>query len=59
MIGKSVPKFILQCALALWVLAMCGLAQAQIQRSIVNPSFELPFTGARAASINPFFTSTN
>jgi uncharacterized repeat protein (TIGR01451 family) len=59
MIGKSVPKFILQCALALWVLAMCGLAQAQIQRSIVNPSFELPFTGTRAASINPFFTSTN
>ena len=37
----------------------CLAAHAQIQRSIVNPSFELPFTGARAASINPFFTSTN
>ncbi len=56
---KSVSKFILQCACALWVLAACGLAQAQIQRSIVNPSFELPFTGARATSLSPFFTSTN
>jgi uncharacterized repeat protein (TIGR01451 family) len=42
-------------------LAMLWVAQgyAQIQRSIVNPSFELPFTGTRSASINPFFTSTN
>jgi uncharacterized repeat protein (TIGR01451 family) len=32
---------------------------AQIQRSIVNPSFELPFTGTRAAVLNPFFSSVN
>lgn len=46
----------------IWVLLALTYgagAHAQIQRSIVNPSFELPFTGARAASINPFFTSTN
>jgi uncharacterized repeat protein (TIGR01451 family) len=43
----------------LCTLACGGAAHAQIQRSIVNPSFELPFTGARAASLNPFFTSTN
>jgi uncharacterized repeat protein (TIGR01451 family) len=46
----------------LWLLCLlgcCCAAQAQIQRSIVNPSFELPFTGPRAASINPFFTATN
>ena len=36
-----------------------GLAHAQIQRSIVNPSFELPFTGTRSAVLSPFFTSTN
>jgi uncharacterized repeat protein (TIGR01451 family) len=36
-----------------------GSAHAQIQRSIVNPSFELPFTGARAAVLNPFFASVN
>lgn len=41
-------------------LALCCLAaHGQIQRSIVNPSFELPFTGSRAASLSPFFTSTN
>ena len=33
-------------------------AQAQIQRSIVNPSFEQAFTGPRAASLNVFFTLT-
>ncbi len=43
----------------LCLLWFCGQASAQIQRSIVNPSFELPFTGTRSASINPFFTSTN
>lgn len=52
-------KFILQCALTLWAMACCAAAQAQIQRSMVNPSFELPFTGSRAASLSPFFTSTN
>jgi uncharacterized repeat protein (TIGR01451 family) len=46
-------------AWALALVACCGAAQAQIQRSIVNPSFELPFTGARAALINPFFASVN
>ena len=36
---------------------MCsGFAHAQIQRSIVNPSFEQPFTGTRAAGLNQFFT---
>ena len=49
----------------LWLVSLvilifsCGAAQAQIQRSIVNPSFELPFTGPRAASLSPWFTSTN
>ncbi len=46
----------ISCWLFLWA---CGMANAQIQRSIVNPSFELPFTGTRSASLNPFFTSTN
>jgi uncharacterized repeat protein (TIGR01451 family) len=50
---------VLRLAWVFCVVLSCGAAQAQIQRSIVNPSFELPFTGARAASINPFFTSTN
>lgn len=49
----------LRCVGLLWMAMCCLAAHAQIQRSIVNPSFELPFTGARAASINPFFTSTN
>ena len=31
-------------------------AQAQFQRSIVNPSFEQAFTGPRAAALNVFFT---
>jgi uncharacterized repeat protein (TIGR01451 family) len=31
-------------------------AQAQVNRSIVNPSFEQPFTGARAAALNAFFS---
>lgn len=39
--------------------ANCLPAHAQIQRSIVNPSFELPFTGTRSAALNPFLTSTN
>jgi uncharacterized repeat protein (TIGR01451 family) len=47
-----------------WVCMLCIVvggagAQAQIQRSIVNPSFEQPFTGTRSASLSPFFTSTN
>jgi uncharacterized repeat protein (TIGR01451 family) len=46
--------------IGLWVLVLSsGWAQAQIQRSIVNPSFELPFTGTRSAVLSPFFTSTN
>jgi uncharacterized repeat protein (TIGR01451 family) len=53
-----VTQFLRWMSLLLLVLSS-GLAQAQIQRSIVNPSFELPFTGPRAASLNPFFTSTN
>ena len=36
-----------------------GLVQAQIQRSIVNPSFEQPFTGPRALGLNQFFTLVN
>ena len=38
-------------------LLVSPAAQAQIQRSIVNPSFEQPFTGPRAAALNVFFTS--
>ena len=34
-------------------------ALAQIQRSIVNPSFEQPFTGPRATPLNVFFTVSN
>jgi uncharacterized repeat protein (TIGR01451 family) len=41
------------------LLLSSRFAHAQIQRSIVNPSFELPFTGTRSAVLNPFFTSTN
>ncbi len=37
-------------------LLMGSTAQAQIQRSIVNPSFEQAFTGPRAAQLNVFFT---
>lgn len=43
----------------LWVAICCTAAHGQIQRSMVNPSFELPFAGTRTASINSFFTSTN
>ena len=48
----------------LTVLTLVGLfaavsAQAQIQRSIVNPSFEQPFTGPRATPLNVFFTVSN
>ncbi len=53
-LSKLLPSLGLSCLL--W---FCSATHAQIQRSIVNPSFELPFTGIRAASINPFFTSTN
>ena len=52
-------RHLLRLAWALCMTACCAAAHGQIQRSIVNPSFELPFTGARAASINPFFASTN
>jgi uncharacterized repeat protein (TIGR01451 family) len=41
------------------LLLVAGVAHSQIQRSIVNPSFELPFTGPRAASLSPWFASTN
>jgi uncharacterized repeat protein (TIGR01451 family) len=37
-------------------MLFAGQSQAQIQRSIVNPSFEQAFTGARAAGLNQFFT---
>ncbi len=47
---------VLLVLLALAGLLMGSSAHAQIQRSIVNPSFELPFTGARAAQLNVFFT---
>lgn len=43
---------------ALCMAAYCAVAHGQIQRSIVNPSFEQPFTGARAASLNLFFTKS-
>ncbi len=43
----------------LWFALCCISANAQFQRSIVNPSFELSFTGTRSAVLNPFFTSTN
>jgi hypothetical protein len=52
-------RLALHLAWVFCIVLSCSAAHAQIQRSIVNPSFELPFTGARAASINPFFTSTN
>jgi uncharacterized repeat protein (TIGR01451 family) len=39
-----------------WMAMCCLAAHAQIQRSIVNPSFEQPFTGPRAAALNLFFT---
>jgi hypothetical protein len=46
--------------LLLLLLALaCGSVHAQIQRSIVNPSFEEAFTGSRAAALNPFFASVN
>lgn len=54
------------CRLSRWLFVCCALfflglstAQAQIQRSIVNPSFEQPFTGPRAASLSPWFSSVN
>ncbi len=52
-------KVFWQLTSLLLLLFGCCTAQAQIQRSIVNPSFELPFTGPRAASLSPWFTSTN
>jgi uncharacterized repeat protein (TIGR01451 family) len=45
--------------IACMTFMLCCAAHAQIQRSIVNPSFELPFTGTRSAVLSPFFTSTN
>jgi uncharacterized repeat protein (TIGR01451 family) len=54
--ATSFSRRVLLTALALLGLLVCGTAQAQIQRSINNPSFELPFTGARAAQLNVFFT---
>jgi uncharacterized repeat protein (TIGR01451 family) len=52
------------CNACIYIMVIaCGLlvgaAQAQIQRSIVNPSFEQPFTGTRAAALAPFFSSVN
>ncbi len=49
-------KTLLRSVGLLWVAMCCLAAHAQIQRSIVNPSFEQPFTGLRAASLNLFFS---
>lgn len=38
---------------------LAGAVQAQVQRSIVNPSFELAFTGTRAATLNGIFSRTD
>jgi uncharacterized repeat protein (TIGR01451 family) len=48
-------------SIALLVISAVGIlftgqSQAQIQRSMVNPSFEQAFTGSRAAGLNQFFT---
>ena len=59
LINTRITRFFGRAALALlalMALLVFGSAQAQIQRSIVNPSFELPFTGPRAAQLNVFFT---
>ena len=51
-----------RCLVYFFVTVCCWfsvIAHAQIQRSIVNPSFELPFTGTRSVVLTPFFTSTN
>lgn len=55
--AMKIFRYVLLACMAL--LSVCTSAQAQIQRSIVNPSFELPFSGTRSAVLNPFFTSTN
>jgi uncharacterized repeat protein (TIGR01451 family) len=49
---------VLRSAVMVWVAMCCLAAHAQIQRSIVNPSFEQPFTGPRAAALNLFFTKS-
>lgn len=51
-------KSVLRGVWVLWVAICCTAAHGQIQRSIVNPSFELPFTGTRAAALNLFFTKS-
>ncbi len=43
-------------AAGFWALFTSISVHAQIQRSIVNPSFEQAFTGPRAAGLNQFFT---
>ena len=52
---RSLARLIVALAVLLFGVA----AQAQIQRSIVNPSFEQAFTGARAAGLNTFFSVSN
>ena len=59
MTRQCVNRFALHMAFALWAVVSWSSVQAQIQRSMVNPSFELPFTGVRAASLTPFFSSVN
>ncbi len=49
-------KTVLRAVGVLWVAMCCLAAHAQIQRSIVNPSFEQPFTGPRAVPLNLFFS---
>lgn len=53
------PGFYLFAALLIVQLGWLTSAHAQFQRSIVNPSFELPFTGPRASGLNAAFNSTN
>ncbi len=56
MVHRFITQYLWRLACALGLAACCAAAHGQIQRSIVNPSFEQPFTGPRAASLNLFFT---
>jgi uncharacterized repeat protein (TIGR01451 family) len=56
MANNFIYRYAWRLVCMLWMLGCCAAAHGQIQRSIVNPSFELPFTGPRAAALNVFFT---
>lgn len=44
---------------AFFILALApACAQAQLQRSIINPSFEMPFTGPNAGPYNSVYANT-